>query len=214
MLPFSIIPLDAPSKEAQKAIAEDQDRARQCDMSGENTQGAMSPSDAKKLYNSKGYIPREWPEAEVQLELCAVMLGTILGCQHRVVKAYLAAYNRYKNIRIKLHAAMDLEFNARLAPALLVFYFQLLVRGWFEERWRFEDDNNPPPDFMFGLREFTQGLRLSWLPGFRTIPALAALAPANDVPGPRARTAGAGVGAGGGSLPPPIATADRVQNPN
>lgn len=35
MLPMSITPPDAPSNEAQKVIAEDQDRARQCDMSGE-----------------------------------------------------------------------------------------------------------------------------------------------------------------------------------
>jgi len=115
----------------------------------------MSATDTKKLYNTKGYIPREWPEAEVQIELCAVMLGTVLGCQHCVTAACVAAFDRYRNIRIKLHAAMNTEFGSKLAPALLVFYFQLLVRGWFEERWRYEDASNPPPDFMLLIEVIT-----------------------------------------------------------
>jgi len=127
MLPFSIIPPDAPSKEAQNAVAKDLDRARQHDMSGENVQGAMSPSDAKKFYNTKGHVPRKWAKAEIQTELHAVMLGTVLGSAHSVTTAYVAAFTRHQHIRVRLNSAMHTEFGSKVAPALLVFYFQLLV---------------------------------------------------------------------------------------
>jgi len=174
----------------------------------------MAPSDAKKLCNAKGYIHREWAEAEVQLELHAVLLSTILGCQHRVVKSYLASFNRYKNIQVKLQAAMDSEHGAKLALALLVFYFQLLVRGWLEERWCFDDNNNPPSDFMFGLRAFTQGLCMSWLPGCRSIPALATLTapePAVNRGRPGGTPGATGTPATG---PPQLAASEQLQNPN
>ena len=210
LLPCSIIPPDAPSKEAQKAIIEDQEQSRQHDMSSESVQGALLATDAKKLYNAKGCLAREWPEAEIQLELCAVMLGTILGTQHATVQAYLEGLNRYKAMRIKLHASMDKEFGPRLAPALLVFYFQLNMRSWLEERWRFGDETNGVPDFMTGFREFTWGLRLTWLPNHTTIPTLAALAAS---PTPAAPSGDTGTRSTPGPAAAPVITQEnRVQN--
>jgi len=98
MLPFSVIPPDSLSKEAQKAIAEDLDQARQHHMSGENVQGVMSATNAKKMCTSKGCVPQEWAELEVQLELHAVVLATVLGSQHKVVTAHMAAFHPHRNM--------------------------------------------------------------------------------------------------------------------
>lgn len=188
LLPFSIVPPDAPSKQAKK------DQSRQYDLSGEGVAGAISATDAKRLYNPKGYVACEWSEADVQLELYGVMLGALLGTLHMVTRHHLLAYRYYTRIRTRLQAAMNRGYGPALAPPLLVLHFQLIYRSWFEEQFVFQMNDNPDPDVTSGLQSFMRSNRLDWVPGYESIPCLAALAVAPaQPPAP----------AGGGSTAPP-----------
>jgi len=195
LLPFSITPPDAPSRNGRKALLEDQERARLYDISGEAINGAISSSDAKKLYNGKGFIPSEWPEATLQIEGYAVLLGTLLGTQHRAFLEYQAALKLYERIQTRLHAALNRKLGAKLAPAMLVLYFQLNMRAWLEERWTYDMVDEEAPDLVNGLRNYMRSNRFDWLPSHEDIPALATLegttnpvAPATAAPGGGSRT--------------------------
>lgn len=83
---FSVVPPDAPSSKARKAPAEEQERTRLCDVSGEAINGAMLSSDTEKLHNSKGHIPTSWAEATLQIKLHPIILGAVLGTWHELVK--------------------------------------------------------------------------------------------------------------------------------
>lgn len=233
LLPFSIVPPDAPSKQARQALRDDAERSRQYDMSGEAVAGAISAADAKKLYNAKGYIPCEWAEADIQLELYGVMLGALLGCRHAVTRNRVAAYLYYVHLRTRLQASMNRKFGTNLAPALLVFHFQLHYRSWFQERFIYESVDNPDPDVVTGLQQFSRSNTLAWLPGYEDVPCLVALEPNHAaghavgqpaplaVPAPLGRTTGGSAGpsrprgaapgpsgapAGASAPPPPGAT--------
>jgi hypothetical protein len=210
LLPFSIVPPDAPSKAAQKAIMEDTDRGRQYDLSGEAVAGAISAADAKRLYNAGGYVASEWAEADIQLKLYGIVLGTLLGTTHVVTRGHLSAYRYYERVRTRLQAAMNLQFGARLAPPLLVFHFQLHYRHWFNERFTYGNHTNLPPDVTSGLQQFVTANRLDWLPGYANVPALAALASPTP-PGSRVPPT---VAAGAPAAASGISSSDRVQNPN
>lgn len=230
LLPFSIIPPDAPSKQAKKALLEDAERGRQYDMSGEAVAGAISATDAKKLYNAKGYVPTDWAEADIQLELYGVMLGTVLGTKHAVTKNHLLAYRAYLRCRTRLQASMNRKYGPGLAPALLVLHFQLHYRSWFQDRFVFQTVDSPEPDVATGFQLFNRSNQLNWLPNYDDIPCIAALAPAPH-PAPVSagatgnRTGGGGGGSGGnrpatggGNSPSPTtpstapAMVTRVQN--
>lgn len=242
LLPFSIVPPDAPSKQARKALVEDTERGRQYDMSGEGVAGAISAGDAKLLYNAKGYVASDWTEADIQLELYGVMLGALLGTRHIITRSHLAAYRYYTRIRTRLQVSMNRKFGAALAPPLLVLHFQLQYRGWFDERFNYQMEDNAEPDVATGLQLFIRANRLDWLPGHEDIPCLASLAIAHPGSATPYRPAGPGTappplastGRGGGgsrnspagtsSAPPaaaatasaavPVARTERVQNPH
>jgi len=125
LLPFCIVPPDAPSKQAKKVQAELQEWVRQCDMSDEAISGAISSANAKKLYNAKGYLPSDWSEADTQLELHTVLLGAILGVGHSLVAAHCKAFAHNKRIRTRLQAAINKKVGPKLGPALMVLHFQL-----------------------------------------------------------------------------------------
>lgn len=133
LLPFSMVPPDAPSKGGWKALQEDQERSRMCDMSGDASSGAMSSSDAKKLHNNKGHIPTEWTEASVQIEAHAIVLGTMPGSKHTATVHCMDAFKLCECAKIRLHAAMNKKFGVETAPAPLVLHFQLNLRSWFQK---------------------------------------------------------------------------------
>ena len=218
LLPFSIVPPEAPSRPGRKALLEDQERARLYDLSGEAVSGAISSGDAKKLYNSKGYIPTEWTEATIQIEEYAVMLGTLLGAKHKAVTHYVGAVKLYDRIKTRLQAAMNRKYGVKLAPALLILYFQLNVRSWLEERWEYDMLDSDSPDLITGMRTYLRSNRFDWLPHHEDIAALSSLnnptptAPPSGsnqtpapAPAPRPRAPDA-------VTPPPMA--NRRQNPN
>jgi hypothetical protein len=103
---------------------------------------------------------------------------------HKVIAAYFGAIQRYQLSQIKVNNLIKKEVGPCLGPALLVFYFQLLLCGWFEERWRFNDTNNTL-DFNHCFYEVNL-LHMGWLPGYKNIPVLAALMPnqAGETPPP------------------------------
>lgn len=203
LLPFSIVPPDASSRQAKKALLEDSERGRQYDMSGEAVAGAISAGDAKKLYNAKGYVASDWAEAEIQLELYGVMLGTLLGTKHAVTRLHILAYRTYLRCRTRLQASMNRKYGVALAPPLLVFHFQLNYRSWFDERFTAKIVDSPEPDVAGGFQLFNRSNRLDWLPGYEDIPCLASLAPTHAAVGmPPAAPRGSGGGRGGGGVGP------------
>ena len=217
LLPFSVIPPDAPSKQGRKAILEDQERTRVYDMSGDAVNGAMSTTDAKKLYNSKGYIPTEWTEATLQIEQYLVVLGTILGPTHDVTKSYQSALKLYSRTKVRLQAGMDRKFGNRLAPALLVLYFQLNTRSWFEERWQYSVSDNRAPDYSEGIRTYVRANRYDWLPSHEDISALQGLHNTTSTGGNPSGSRGTSTTSGGGHTPNTQGGGGlqtRVQNPH
>lgn len=221
LLPFSIVPPDAPSKLARQAMLDEADRARQYDMSGEAVAGSISATDAKRLFNAHGYVASQWAEADIQLELYGVILGAILGTQHAVTRGHLASYQGYTRIRTRLQAAMNHKYGTSLAPALLVFHFQLHYRHWFEQRFTYGSPNNPAPEVTAGFTLFSTANRLDWVPSYDDVPALVALATRPGPGGPPANPAGRSPRAAptpplGGGAPgaAPYAAPDRVQNPH
>lgn len=221
LLPFSIVPPDAPSAKGQKMLIEEAERARQYDMSGEAVAGAISVADAKRLYNVGGYVPVLWKEAEIQFRLYAIVLGTLLGVKHAVTTNHVAAIRNYDRHSTSLQTAMDIKYGAALAPALFLFHVQLAYRTWFDERFVNDQHDNPVPDLSTGMRQWVTGLRLGWLPEYSSVPALIALAPRVAVraaaplpPGRPPAAANRGPGAAEPRDTPHLAPADRVQNTN
>jgi hypothetical protein len=212
LLPFSVVPPDAPSKAGKKALLEEQERTHLYDLSGEAISGAISSSDAKKLYNSKGFIPTEWTEASTQIESYVIILTALLGANHSVVTHYLKALNLYGRVKTRLQAAMNKKFGTKAAPALLVLYFQLNVRSWFEERWAFDLQEREAPELTDGLQSYLRSNRFDWLPSHDDIPALEALSTpgSGDLP---ARPSTPRTGAAPATAPSP-SLINRVQNPN
>lgn len=180
--------------------------------------GAISAADAKQLYNvGGGYVATEWAEADIQLELYGVLLGTLLGTTHVVTKAHVQTYRYYERIRTRFQAAMNREYGITLAPALLVFHFQLHYRSWFDERFTHSQYDTAAPDIHTGLKLFTTTNNLNWIAGYEEVPALVALRASRpgraggSPPGPLAHR---NVNPPGEASPAPAApqTFERVQN--
>lgn len=203
---------------------EDAERSRQYDLSGEAVSGAITAADAKRLCNTGGYVPTEWGDADSQLELYGVVLGTVLGVNHSVTTTHIRAYRYYDRIRARLQAAMNRKFGPHLAPALLVFHFQLQYRSWFEERFIYGILNNPAPDVASGLSQYIVANRLDWLPGYEDVPALVSLVATVAPPPPAGPSRGTTAGprptptvsvapsATRTATTPSTITAERVQN--
>lgn len=110
---------------------------------------------------------------------------------------------------------MDQKVSGKLGPALFVFYFQLQVHSWLKEQWHFNNNANYVPDCMQCFQEIN-GLQMSWLPGFKSIPALATLA-ATSAPSPVIAAAAPNAAWPGGPAPhndAAVAIPNQLQNPN
>ena len=218
LLLFSVVPPDAPTSKGRKAIAEESERSRLYDMSGDAISGAISSADAKKLYTAKGYIPTTWTEVDIQLESYQIVLGTILGTTHNLVRHYRSSLEMYDRIKVRLHAAMDKKYGQQLAPALLGLYFHLGVRSWLEETWEFELSHVELPGFTTDLRSYSRSKRFDWLPDYSDLPQLKALETGRSGQAPEAtgsrsstpRTAGDSNSPAGGNNP----ITNRVLNPH
>eukprot|EP00536_Pseudo-nitzschia_multiseries_P003552 jgi/Psemu1/8083/gm1.8083_g len=69
-------------------------------------------------------------EAATNLESYLAVLATILGLNHDVIQ------------QMPLQRAIADEIGDLLTPAIVVYYFQIQVRGWLEEQWEADATSN------------------------------------------------------------------------
>jgi hypothetical protein len=176
VLPFSIIPPDATSTAAVRAIVGNHANAEIFDLSGDPVSGALSTSDTQRLRNQKGYVVCNWNEARMQLRCNLALRGALCGDEHNVTLSWATMLRRFERVESRLQHAMDVEFGPCLAPALFVFHLQLIERDWFEEQIRTgQRFVLHAPEFAEHLRTFERQNNLSWLPSVSNVPALFSL---------------------------------------
>jgi hypothetical protein len=61
--PLRIIPPEATSLSAARALANNHSQAETFDISGDPSSGVLSTADTQRLRNQKGYLPVDWMEA-------------------------------------------------------------------------------------------------------------------------------------------------------
>ena len=135
VLPMSFVPPGAATSKARARRSEDHQFAFTY-MNMMATAGQhITSADAKKLSKSKGYVVTKWSEAYVQLEGYLPVLSTIIGNNHPLFLAYKLGVAAYCPDSLQYQEALDEEVGELLAPALLVYMFQIKLRAWFEEQW-------------------------------------------------------------------------------
>eukprot|EP00536_Pseudo-nitzschia_multiseries_P012952 jgi/Psemu1/210162/e_gw1.524.25.1 len=140
-----------------------------------STQGnSLSLKDSLELQKTKAYIPLDWTEATTQLKSYLAGLATLLGATHDVVKGYQRGLSRLEWQQMPLRRAIADEVGERITPAIVVYYFQVRVRGWLEEQWE-SDTTLPSPDFGEDIHRFRMTQNLNWLPNVSNVDALRAL---------------------------------------
>ena len=173
ILPMAFAPPGG-SPTARKQQLEDATAAAAYDTMVSTEGNSISFSDATTLGKAKGYIPVDWTEALLQLEGYLPVLATLIGTDHPLVRNYLSGLDRLKRIQLTLRHALKDECGGKLAPAILVYYFQIRVRCWLEDQW---DSDTPveAPSFTQEFRTFKLSRNLNWLPGISDVPALQGL---------------------------------------
>eukprot|EP00536_Pseudo-nitzschia_multiseries_P014843 jgi/Psemu1/40308/gm1.40308_g len=135
---------------------------------------SLSLKDSLDLQKTKAYIPLDWTEATTQLKSYLAVLATLLGATHNVVKAYQRGLSRLEWQQMPLRRAIADELGDRITPAIVVYYFQVRIRGWLEEQWE-ADTTLPSPDFGEDIHRFRMTQNLNWLPNVSNVDALRAL---------------------------------------
>jgi hypothetical protein len=174
VMPRSIIPPEATSLAASRALANNHAQAETYDLSGEST--TLTTADTQRLRNQKGYLPANWMEARTQLRCTLALLGALCGDEHAVPAAWCSMLRQYERVEARIIHEMDTEVGTRLGPPLFVFHLQLILRDWFVDQMRTgQAAIIPAPDFGYYLKLFDRQNNLSWLPSVTNIPALLAL---------------------------------------
>ena len=70
---------------------------------------------------------------------------------------------------------MNRKYGTKISPALLVLYFQLNVRAWFEECWVYDIPGTAAPSLVSGLQSYSRANRFDWLPHYDDIPIMMSL---------------------------------------
>jgi hypothetical protein len=200
VLPLTIIPRDATSLCASRAIANNHAQSETYDLSGDPSSRSLSTADTQRLRNQKGYLPWDWTEARSQLRANLALLGSLCGNDHATTLNWQTMLRRFEGVEARLQHEISTHHGPRLAPALFVFHLQLIDRDWFVESTKTgQRAPVPAPDFCQYLCIFERQNNLHWLPSVTNVPALLALAPATIIPrpggGPRAPAAPRGGGA-------------------
>jgi hypothetical protein len=217
VLPLSIIPPEAMSLAASRALASNNSQAETYDLSGEPTSGALSITDTQRLLNQNDYLPTNWMEARTQIRCTLALLGALCGDLHAVPVSWRSMLRQYERVEARLQHEIDTEVGNRLGPSLFVFHLQLILRDWFVDQTRTgQCDLVPAPDFGQYLEGFECQNNLNWLPSVSNIPALFAIRATPVRPGHAPRQAAAPTAsasaspAGSGARPVPApATSDR-----
>ena len=219
VLPMSFVPPGGVSSKARARQVEDA-TASFAYMNMMGTEGQhITSADAQSLSKSKGYVPCQWTEAMVQLRAYAPVLASIVGTSHPLYVAYNKGFNLYMQRSIELHGALEGRAGERLAPGMLVYIFQIRLKGWFENQWGMQDEL-AVPDFAHVFWRYLLDKNLECLPDIQSIPELRQLAmPIEDpnrgslsrwgAPGGSSTGSDTRRSGGGASVPP---TQTRVPN--
>jgi hypothetical protein len=179
LLPLNIIPPEATSLSADRALTNNHAQAKTFDLSGDPSSGVLSTADTHRLRNQKGYLPVDWMEARTQIRCTLALLGALCGNEHPVPAAWRGMLQQYEHAEARIRNEIDTEVGTRLGPALFVFHLQLILRDWFEDQTRTGQTYIiPAPDFGLHLKTFERQNNLNWLPSVSYVPALLALRPA------------------------------------
>eukprot|EP00536_Pseudo-nitzschia_multiseries_P017338 jgi/Psemu1/50478/gm1.50478_g len=179
-----------------------------------STEGnSLTLKDSLELQKTKAYLPIDWTEATTQLESYLAILATILGMHHPVVQGYQNGLAKLKLQQMPLRRAIADELGELITPSIVVYYFQIRVRGWLEEQWG-STFTVPSPDFGKDFQAFRITQNLYWLPNVTNVPALRHLRRVAAVAAPAATP---GTPTPGKTTPSPTqgsAGGARVSNPN
>eukprot|EP00536_Pseudo-nitzschia_multiseries_P015060 jgi/Psemu1/41151/gm1.41151_g len=121
-----------------------------------------------ELQKTKAYILVDWTEATTQLESYLAVLTTILGINHDVVTSYQQGLWQLKIQQMPLQRAIADEIGELLTPVIVVYYFQIRVRGWLEEHWE-SAFTIPFPDLGDDFHTFQMSQNLNWLPNVSNV---------------------------------------------
>ena len=98
----------------------------------------------------------------------------MLGANHPLTVGYRTGIEFLDRHLLVIQQAFDIKVGTKLAPALLVYCFQLKVRAWFDEQL-LPQHHVPAPVFKDDLRRFIYSKNLDWLPDMSDVPELAIL---------------------------------------
>jgi hypothetical protein len=90
--PLSIIPRDATSLSASRAISNNHAQSETYDLSSDPSSGALSTADTQRLRNQKGYLPWDWMEARSQLR---ANLARLCGNDHATTLNWQTMLRRF-----------------------------------------------------------------------------------------------------------------------
>eukprot|EP00536_Pseudo-nitzschia_multiseries_P019653 jgi/Psemu1/62085/gm1.62085_g len=137
-----------------------------------STEGnSLTLKDSLELQKTKAYLPIDWTEATTQLESYLAVLATILGMHHPVLQGYQNGLAKLKLQQMPLRRAIADELGELITPSIVVYYFQIRVRGWLEEKWG-STFTVPSPDSGKDFQAFRITQNLYWLPNVTNVPAL------------------------------------------
>eukprot|EP00536_Pseudo-nitzschia_multiseries_P007834 jgi/Psemu1/18871/gm1.18871_g len=137
-----------------------------------STEGnSLTLKDSLELQTTKAYIPVNWTEATTQLESYLAVLATILGINHDMVTSCQQGLRWLKIQQMPLRRAIANEIGELFTPGIVVYYFQIRVRGWLEEQWK-STITIPSPDFGDDSHTFQMSQNLNWLPNASNVAAL------------------------------------------
>jgi hypothetical protein len=129
VLPLGIIPPEATSIAAARALSNNHSQAETFDLIGDN--GVLSTADTQRLCNQKGYLPIDWMEARAKIRCTLALLGALCGNEHPVPSAWRLMLRQYERVESSIRNDIDTEVGTRLGLALFMFHLQLILRDWF-----------------------------------------------------------------------------------
>jgi hypothetical protein len=135
VLPFSIMPPEAPTIAASRAPPLDNSQAETYNMSGEPTMWALSTAETQRLRNQKGYLPVIWME-RTQIRCTLDLQGAFYRTEHPIPAGRLTVLREYESGEVRLQHEIDTYVGSRLGPSLFKFHLQLIIRDWFVEHTR------------------------------------------------------------------------------
>ena len=126
-----------------------------------------------------------------------------------MLRAYQDGLSYYLTMELQFQLALTERVGPLLAPAMLVYIFQVQIKGWYEEQWM-HPGYAELPNINGLFSRYKQERNLEWLPDISNVPSLLRLRDA--IPGKAAAPA---VGAPGrGVIPRANNNVGGVQVPN